>query len=124
MRFDTSSENVRKNLREFAPLFIRWVAPGLVVYSFLFSLALADCMNLPLIIGALIGLLLAPAAYFMGVFVVLVGEVIAARQIVRPIVVSIIKLTDRIFLASAFLAVPNSPPRRCLADREAIQPQG
>jgi hypothetical protein len=124
MRFDASSENVRKNLRGFAPFFIQWVAPALVVYSFLFSLALADCMNLPLIIGALIGFLLAPVAYFMGVFIVLVGEVIAARQVVCPIVASIVNLADRTFFASAFLPVPTSPPRRCLADREAIQPQG
>lgn len=126
MRFDASSENIEKNLREFAPFFIRRVAPALVIFSFVFSLLLADCMNLPLLLGVVIGLLFAPIAYFMGVSVVLVGRAIVdITRAAPPIFVSDIGYSVRYpFLFSVFLPIPTSPPRHRLADCEALLPQG
>lgn len=127
MRIDAAFKNVEKNLEEHAPFFIRRVAPALVVFSFLFSLMLADCMNMSLLFGLQMGLLFVPVAYFMGVFFVLLGRgyVELLRPAVLPIsIVSMKFLAHYSFSPSFFSPVPISPPRLCLADREAIQPQG
>lgn len=123
MRLDTSIENVEKNLNELAPLFTRRVAPGLVIFVILFSLVLADCMNLSLLFGVEMGLLIAPVAYFMGVSFFLFGKgwVDITRPLVLPIVVLDVKyLTRHLFPSSVVLPHPASPPRLCLADCEAL----
>ena len=123
MRLDTSFENFEKNHKELAPLFTRRVAPALAIFVFLLSLALADCMNLSLLFGVQMGFLMAPVAYFMGVSFFLFGKgwVDIIRPAVLPIFVLAVKyFTRHLFPSSVLLPHPASPPRFCLARREAF----
>lgn len=123
MRFDLSADNVGKNVKEFAPFFVRRVAPCLVIFTFIFSIVLAHCAGTPAEIGVLFGLAFAPVAYLLGV-----TPVVFARAYIEWIRSSVLSIDPprtkffafNLFPPSFFPPVPTSPPRFCLAGREAL----